>query len=405
MIDLSFLKDSKDLSLYIHIPYCTKKCDYCDFYSIACTEPNEQLDRFFINLINEIQYITKLYRKPFITVYIGGGNPGLLTPSQLDHLTSAIFFHGRPQECSIEMNPESITAERLRILKNRVSRLSIGVQSLKEENLKMLGRNSSREATLNGLHILDSFRDSFDLNIDLINNVPGQLPSDTLEDIDLIEQLLSPDHLSVYDLIVEEGTPLYSSILKDQSFEIDSNGNLDIETADISNFLKKYGYSKYEVSSYAKIGKQCVHNKHYWEMRPYIGIGPSAASTLFHPTGVIRMKCKNNVQSYSENRETFTNTLYTVEEVSANELLEEIFIMGIRTVKGVDLSYIERLFSCNMVSLIPDTLKRYKKQTDLEVVDDRFICATDTGMLKLNTILIDMFIELESIELSFLGGT
>jgi oxygen-independent coproporphyrinogen III oxidase len=394
---ISALEQARDfgqLSLYIHIPFCARKCDYCDFYS-RTDMTGELLDAYSDHLCREISFITDRYPLPFTSVFIGGGNPGLLGPERLQKILKASHRHGRPAECSIEINPESIDAALLTSAIGMVDRLSIGVQSLKQKNLRTLGRNATAEQTLDGLRRFQPVREHFALNIDLIQGVPSQGADDTLEDITELQSLLHPDHFSIYDLIIEEGTPLHTRVAADRSIETDVNGNVLISCSDVRPLLSSLGFSRYEIANYAKAHRQCLHNLHYWQLLPYVGIGAGASSTLYTDTRVLRLHGRENLHAYAYESSSFSDTIYEMEQLSAQEFLEEILLMGLRTTAGVSLHRLRDCFGCDLQDVLKQSLPVWEARGCLQICDDH-LSLSEKGMDLLNSILIDMFMDIES---------
>ncbi len=395
---IAHANDLSSLSLYIHVPFCSKRCDYCDFYSQTDTD-STLIDGYVHRLIEEISIVTGLYTSPFKSVYIGGGTPGLLGPEHLSHLLDATSRNGRPLETSIEMNPDIIDRELLNSLDGRIDRLSIGVQSLSRENLRCIGRNASLEGTLAGLERVASFGSNrFDLNIDLIDAIPGQKTGDTIEDIDLLFDMLRPAHFSVYDLIIEPGTPLDRRIRKDHTdLQIDRNGNIEMRVDSVKERLSDLGYEQYEVSNYALPGKRCIHNLQYWEMNPYLGIGAGAASTLFSQNLPVRIECRKNVHEYAYQKGCFSDIIYTSHTLDAKEFAEELFIMGLRTVHGISIDRINHIFTADILGILQRSLEKWAEKGCLRDTQSGFIALTDKGLLYMNSILVDLFIDLDTL--------
>ncbi len=401
MIDAFAAADRiEDLSLYIHVPFCLRKCHYCDFFSAPCRSDDQTILAYGARMLAEVRQLNRVYPKPFTTVYIGGGNPGMLPDSLMAELLDEVHANGDPDEVSVEMNPESLDEKRLSMLSGRIDRLSIGVQSLQAINLQMIGRNSTRERTLSGLNALHHVRDAFEINCDILNAIPGQQYQDTVNDISYLYELIRPDHFSVYDLILEEGTPLHTRLSIDPLYKTDVNGNFDIDTANVKHYLESLGYGRYEVSSYARDKRTCRHNQRYWKMRPYLGIGPSAVSTLPVPGGIARVTCTPDNTKYIAADSILGQDLYEVERISPLEFLEEICIMGLRTAEGIDLARVEEDLDISLAQAVPKTLHKYRERGDL-LEKPGFITASASGMVKLNTILLDIFLELEGTEVSY----
>lgn len=317
------IDSSRSLSLYVHIPFCRRKCLYCGFYSLPGCSASE-VSAFTAKMGAEIDALAGYLQKPFDTVFFGGGNPGVLGVKDLYALAEKCCRFGRPREFSMEINPESLDASFSPVF-DYVDRLSVGVQSLSEKNLAVLGRNSSLHETLAGIETSQKLREkySFSLNYDLICAVPGTETSG-IDDISRLFSLGSFDHLSLYSLIVEEGTPLADLVdPMDDDLVADE---LEKNWAELEN----RGMEHYEVSNFCFPGRECRHNLAYWRMDQYFGLGPGAASTVFSPYS--RVECSPDLDSYLAGPH-FSG--YGVEELGRKEAFEEWAIMGLRTRFGL----------------------------------------------------------------------
>ena len=264
------------VSLYIHIPFCKKKCSYCDFFSSPCSLQKDKKyvpDSYLTALCIQAESYAKIFNvESWKTIYIGGGTPSLLTAEQLEFLLGGIkkaAVFADECEVTMEMNPDDISESLLAAAKKSgVTRISVGIQSLSDEVLKAVDRRCSRQTSLTALELLHKkWQGGF--SADLISG----LPLDSREQLEkTICELLSfePDHISLYSLTLEEETPLGRAVF---------SGNLeyDYETADDCwlagrNLLEKNGYRQYEVSNFAKPGFESIHNKTYWKLENYIGL-------------------------------------------------------------------------------------------------------------------------------------
>lgn len=279
----------KHLSLYIHIPFCTRKCHYCDFYSIESLQ-----DHSFYTLAasDSIKNILSERKNDYNvkTIYFGGGTPNFLPNEDLKKIMDSInetYQIDEQAEITIEINPEfSNSIEDLSALRKiGFNRLSIGIQSLNDDELKTLGRIHNAETAIKCVKNAQKVFEN--ISVDIIYAIPGQSKQSLLKTITKICNL-KPEHISAYNLTAEEGTPydtmLKSGILKAQ----DESSELDYFYS-IHNTLKEYGYHHYEISNYALAGKNSKHNSTYWTDQDYLGIGPSAHSRIgdyryaFHP--------------------------------------------------------------------------------------------------------------------------
>lgn len=270
--------DSVDnLGIYIHVPFCIKKCNYCDFYSCAQKSANN-VSEYIDALCKHIKAEAPAYRKRKIdTVFIGGGTPSLVLPKDFEKLAETIgksFSLTQDAEFSIEANPGTLSDEKLRTYKScGVNRLSIGLQSANDEELKTLGR----------IHTFDDFKENFllarrcgfdNINVDIMYGLPDENLKKISKTLDKVSEF-SPEHISAYCLKIEENTPFFD--IKDTLLLPDDDKICDTYLA-VCDKLKDCGYEQYEISNFSKIGYRCRHNLKYWNDEEYIGFGPSAHS-------------------------------------------------------------------------------------------------------------------------------
>ncbi|MBP5163622.1 MAG: coproporphyrinogen III oxidase family protein [Spirochaetales bacterium] len=325
---------SKDLSLYIHVPFCISKCDYCAFYSVPCLS-DEALDAYTARLVAEIEEVcSRMEGRPFTTAFIGGGNPGCLGAERLGRIVRSVCANGRPSEFSTEMNPESLSESFFSLFDGGLTRLSMGVQSLDPEALRFLGRNADLERTRRGLELSQKLKSvsGCTLSYDLITCLGDW--HDELSDVENITSFYPSDHLSVYALTLEEGTPLY----RRKPDLPDSDRQYEILKG-IWELLEGKGFEHYEVSNFARAGFRCEHNCRYWAYRQYLGLGPGAASTAFAPDGrVSRLGFGASAAGYIGSG-LFAG--FEKEVLSDKEACEELVLMGMRYKGGLDLSRVE----------------------------------------------------------------
>ncbi len=335
-------------SLYIHIPFCEKKCLYCDFYSI---ENRSSMDDFLAALHREIGlYQSYGEGTSFQTVFFGGGTPSLLSPGQLESILArlrSMFRIDADAEVTVEANPGTVTLEKLRAYRSLgVNRLSIGVQSFHDDELRFLSRiHSATEAR----QCVDLAREvGFEnVSVDLIFSIPGQ----TVDrwQVNLREALsLHPEHISAYSLIVEDNTPLARLVASRQV----SPNPLEHEAALYEltmNVLEKHGYEHYEVSNYARPGFRSRHNYNYWTHENYLGFGPSAHS-FWKEAGTLSGRRWWNSASVAVYRGRLLGQkppLLSQEFVRTRELMNERVFLGLRS-DGLDLSQFEREFNVTL---------------------------------------------------------
>lgn len=317
--------------LYIHIPFCVKKCKYCDFVSFECGDKDAYIDALICEL--------ESYRGTEVdTVFIGGGTPTTLDNRQTERLFSCIngiFNIAKNAEWTVEANPSTFDREKLELMRALgVNRLSVGVQSFSDNELKALGRIHTAEKAKEALSIA---RDCFDnINIDIISAVPNQTKDSFLETLDTAISL-EPTHISCYSLILEEGTPLFQEYEKGMLKLPDEDTEREIY--DIAcEMLERAGFMQYEISNFAKKGFECKHNLKYWHLNDYIGAGVAAHSLS---DGVRRENTCDLVRYIGGEK------LITEEQLSEKDIRFEFIIMTLRLIKGIDEGeYAERFGRC-----------------------------------------------------------
>lgn len=359
---------SKPLSLYVHIPFCNAKCDYCAFYSIPrCKTDKSAIHAYAMQISKQIEHVAKLMDRPFYTAFIGGGNPGCLDVEDLERICRAVCTNGRPGEFTTEINPESLTPEHEVLFEKYLNRISMGVQSLDEKALKYMGRNVTLEQTKRGIELACNVKKNTgcSLSFDMITCLPAfHNPVRDLQNL-LDACTVEPDHLSVYALTPEEGTPFYRRLENGTAQKLpDSDEQADILQG-IWDFLKKKGYTHYEVSNFAKTGRHSLHNSVYWNYGQYMGLGPSAHSRAFRDGTVT----------------AFENMEGTV--LTRQEALEEFVLMGLRHTQGLDLERLEKEFGYDMKVLKERIPKGYTIKSDRLVPDDTGLLTSDAAALKI----------------------
>ena len=361
-------RNNKELELYIHIPFCVRKCAYCDFLSFASDE--ETIEAYVSALVNEILSYQKnrTFHDSYkvSSVFLGGGTPSLLIERQIADIFEALkkSFSILPDaEITIEANPGTVSASKLQTYRTcGINRISFGLQSTDNESLKLLGR----------IHTYDEFLESYQLardcgfdniNVDLISAIPRQTLSDwedTLREV----VALQPEHISAYSLIVEEGTPFAKcygeGCSKEKELPDEDTERLIYQRTE--GILKAAGYARYEISNYAKMGYECKHNLGYWERTEYLGLGLGAASliqdTRFHNT--------EDMERYLANCSN-PNTIQCERTIlTQKEQMEEFFFLGLRKMVGVSLQEFEETYGKDNLNLYRDKIEELKHKELLE---------------------------------------
>lgn len=337
------------IGLYIHIPFCLKKCKYCDFNSFCASSSDKK--RYLEALIKEAE---KYKGTECDTVFIGGGTPTALETEDMQKLLVNIrgnFKIADGAEFTVEANPKTVDEKKLEImLENGVNRLSVGVQSFNDAELRAIGRlHSAREASNT---VMLAKKCGFEnIGIDLMSALPGQTTDSFSKTLEIAAEL-DTTHISCYSLILEEGTPLYEEYC---------GGTLALPDEDTEramyeyacDFLNKKGFRQYEISNFAKPGKKSRHNLKYWNCDEYIGIGLSAHSYL----NGVRFSDTDNFEQYiSENYLSGES-----ERLTLKDKMSEFMFMGLRKTEGVSKEEFSKRFSADIEDYFAETVLKYKK--------------------------------------------
>ena len=380
----------KPSGLYIHIPFCTQKCRYCDFYSITQKEdfrPYHPNPQFVERLLQDVRFFKERYAiEAWKTVYIGGGTPSLLHPDDICTLANGIREGQKPpvQEFTIEANPEDIHPEWLAACsEGGINRLSIGVQTFDNDVLAVNGRRGSKEKTITALETIKR-RWQGELSCDLIAGLSGQTAQSHADDVRrLIDYRI--EHLSLYGLCSED--PL-SDTREDFIAEL-----LRENTA----LLTENGYIRYEVSNFSYRDKhRSLHNQIYWNMDPYVGIGPAACGTLIYEDSGGGFIAAERFEGSKDIDKWMTAvdrpSVYSYEHIGRNTFLEEVLMMGFRLSEGINRVSFARRFGADITAFIGETLSRWEKYGQCRIEADR-VYLTEEGLLFLNRFLVDAISE------------
>ena len=334
--------------IYVHVPFCVRKCGYCDFYSVAGGEAER--DRYPALVEREMDLLLRTFPGeagvPADTVYFGGGTPTVLGPDRLNRLLAAIrsrFPVAEDAEITTEANPGTVTGDDFaRLRKGGFNRVSLGVQSFLPETLAALGRIHSVEDVRAAYR--DARRAGFpSVGIDLIFGNPGQSEAEWQEDLDLAVTFL-PDHVSAYALTPEPGTSIHAAI-GDGGIALPDDDTVARMYAATRETLRAAGYRHYEISNFSRPGRECRHNLKYWRRDGYLGLGPSAHGLLFPgesaPFGLRTANppsLPDYVRALSEGRPPWGSTL----ACGMEDAWKESLIFGLRMAEGVSPSSIEK---------------------------------------------------------------
>ena len=369
------------VSIYIHIPFCTKKCGYCDFYSISGGSGyySSVLERIILQLK------TFIAKNPVIdvyTVYIGGGTPSSLPLNLLESFLSALedILPSNVEEFTMEANPEDIHKPFLEMLfSHHINRISMGVQSLNESVLKVLERNTSRYKTLKALDCLASNWQE-NISFDLITSVPGQETADTLRDLQTLLKF-SPGHISLYTLTFENGTPLTKKLEEGTIHKVSEEHEAAIFDG-CTDYLEDNGYYRYEISNFSSPGEQSLHNKVYWDLNPYFGAGPSAVSTIPFQNKALRIENPRDMKSFLHGN---------FELINSQSFLLEHLLMGFRLIKGIHVGRIESIFPIDIFSTFTRTIDSWSRNLKF---NEGYLSLDRSGLMLLNKFLSDIAAEI-----------
>ncbi len=360
------LQFSQNAGLYIHIPFCVKKCLYCDFYSVTDLSLKP---RFLKALLREMELVSQ-EGLCFDTLYIGGGTPSVYEYDEIDLITTKAFqsFNILPDaEITTEVNPGTVKFEQLGgYRKAGINRLNIGVQSFQQKNLDFLGRIHTENEAHRAIE--DAHRAGFEnTGFDLIYGLPDQSKQDWLHDLNKAIEY-NPAHLSCYMLTYEKGTPLHSGLKAGRVQPLaDDNIRALFETT--IEFLEDHGYFQYEISNFARIGKESEthvsrHNLKYWTRAPYIGLGPSAHSFI-EPQRYWNVSI---VDKYIEAIESGRLPVADREVLSEEQQLIEGIYLGLRMTTGIDLVWFREKFGIDFVETFNEVISDLGRRNYIEVV-------------------------------------
>lgn len=371
--------------IYIHIPFCKQRCSYCDFYTrVAPRQINDTVNA----IIREMEIRRDYLKDDFIqTIYFGGGTPSLLSAEQFQRIFETLFLIFKIKndaEITFEANPDDLTPSFFESIHSLpFNRISIGIQSFDDDELKKINRRHTGNEAIAAFQNARNagFRN---ISIDLIYGLPLQTKQSW--EIQLQKAFeLNPEHISVYGLTYEEGTPLHK--LRELG-RITSAA--DAEMIDMHLFMlqkmKMAGYEAYEISNFAKSGFRSQHNSAYWKMKPYLGLGPSAHSF----DGESRCWNVSSIKNY--NQAVFANEVFTESELlSTDEKYNEYVMVSLRTKEGVDMDYLQNNFEFKYVRNFELIAKKHINDK-LLIINNKNICLTTKGILISNMIIEDFIV-------------
>lgn len=371
------------LELYVHIPFCVRKCQYCDFLSGPSDE--ETKDRYIEALLKEIRAAEHTEDYEIVSVFIGGGTPSALKAEAIASIMRTLqeqFFFCEDAEVTIEANPGTVDLEKLTIYRNvGINRLSLGLQSTDAEELKLLGRIHSYEEFLKSYEWAREAGFS-NINIDLMFAIPGQTGEAWRQHLYQVAEL-NPEHISAYSLIIEEGTPF-----AEQNLDLPDEDTEYQMYEDTAEILERYGYRQYEISNYAKQGYMCRHNAGYWQRREYLGFGLGASSLY----GGMRFSNTHQMQEYLKESRNPDQIRQDVTVLSRNERIEEFMFLGLRMTEGISEKKFEENFDVRLMDVYGDILQKYEETGFVEHIETKWRL-TRKGIHVSNHILADFLLD------------
>lgn len=373
--------------LYFHIPFCIQKCNYCDFYSITNTN---NIDKFVDYLIKELDLFQENHneKNKVDTLFFGGGTPSLLKPQHFERIFKkiySIFNVDDSSEITIEANPGTIDIKNLKEIKSLgVNRISFGVQSFNENELKFLNRIHTADEAIKSIKYAKEIGYE-NISADLIFGIPGQSTTSWMENLRIISEL-NIEHLSVYNLIYEENTPLFKQLNEGKFAQLDEQIEEEIyyQTVD---FLELLGFLQYEVSNFSKSGFECKHNIKYWTHFPYFGFGPSSHSYYNRQ----RYWNYRNLKKYYEKIDNNHLPVEGSEIIDNNKFIIERIMLGLRY-QGLDLAFISDIIDLDINKFIEQNIIPIQKSF-LTIFDK--IILSKYGFFKLNEIALKLINQID----------
>lgn len=354
----------EELGIYIHIPFCKQKCFYCDFCSFA--NKNEMQEKYVETVINEIKNITHKEKYTVTTIYLGGGTPSILNPEYIKNILQEIkssFKILDDAEITIEINPGTVNEEKLKRYKEYgINRLSIGLQSANDKILKNIGR----------IHDYKQFEETFflarkcgfkNINVDLMIGLPTQAIEDVKQTLEKIIQK-NPEHISVYSLIIEEGT-IIEKLINENKLQLPDEETERIMYWTVVNELKENGYNQYEISNFSKKTYESKHNTNCWKQKQYIGLGTSAHSYLNKK----RYSNTNNIEEYIKNiqESNISKNITIHEEQTEESTMNEYMLLGLRMIQGININEFKQKFKTDPTIKYKEILEKLQKENLIQI--------------------------------------
>ena len=387
------MEQKKKLELYLHIPFCEKKCDYCDFLSAPADADTRK--RYVEALTEEIKIKSEAYKQYSVpSLFIGGGTPSVLVGNFIYQIMEAVydsFDLEKDAEITIECNPGTLNQEKTAHYKHAgINRISLGLQSASHQELQLLGR----------IHTFEEFLESYDrirkagfdnVNVDLMSGLPGQSLSDWEYSLKKVVSL-RPEHISAYSLIIEEGTPFFARFGADEHRRQEGEKPMLLPTEETERamyewteeFLAEHGYLHYEISNYARPGRECRHNIGYWKRENYLGLGLGSASLVENE----RFSNTTDLEAYL--RGDFEKQ--EREQLTRRDQMEEFMFLGLRMLKGVSGKEFADCFQAEMEGIYGDVIARLCHQGLLQQ-QAGYLFLTEKGISVSNYVMSEFFLK------------
>ena len=377
----------EELGLYLHIPFCVKKCRYCDFLSFPASEESKKL--YAAALIREIRGYREAARRYLVTsIFVGGGTPSVMPSQNLREIFRAVyesFEISADAEITMEMNPGTVNAGLLAFAAEHLNRVSLGVQSAVDTEAAYLGR----------IHRFEEVKETVEhlrkagirnINLDLMSGIPGQTVQSWEDSLRSVLEL-APEHISAYSLIVEDGTP-FGKLAEEGRLELPGEEEEREMYHLTGQLLSEYGYEHYEISNYARPGRRCRHNMRYWTGGSYLGFGLGASSFFENARW-------HNTEEFSEYLQHSFEPQSIVRELAhldSKSRIEEFMFLGLRTSDGVTESAFRENFGMEMPELYGDILRRYLREGFLSEPDEGRYVLTERGVDVSSIVLADFLL-------------
>lgn len=385
------MMNNNQLGIYIHIPFCVQKCVYCDFLSAPASEETKY--SYVQALLKEIKKLSIDYKDRDVnSIFFGGGTPSTLDPNLIVEIMRTLrenFNINEFAEVTLECNPGTLDEDKAYIYRNAgINRISFGLQSVNNDELKMLGR----------IHSFEEFRDSFrlarnygfnNINIDIMTGLPGQ-SMESLEKTLKTVLAFKPEHISAYGLILEEGTKLFENISSYPDIPTDEEDRDMYEES--RRQITKAKYRQYEISNYAKKGYECIHNLKYWNREEYLGLGIGAASFVNETRYSNTRDLNKYIECMSKKDIKLEDIWENVEKLGLKDAKEEFVFLGLRKIEGISIEEYKKNFNEDIYSQYKNEIESNINKGLLEIEENR-LKLTRKGIDLSNSVMSDFIID------------